>query len=736
MAMEQVILLWLVLISLSLTDNIKVAGSVLTGSSGTYCFFALPSGIYSVIQTPPPGYVEESDTQGSPTDNLIQVNLGVGTNSTGNDFVDKIATPTPNSVPALVATPAPTQFPLPAPTTTTSSPVLLTPTLLPGLSSPASAPVVAPATPAPTNSQPTVPLGSICGNVTVDLNGDGTGDSALAGVNITLFDGNIKVAGSVLTGSSGTYCFFALPSGIYSVIQMPPPGYVEESDTQGSPTDNLIQVNLGVGTNSTGNNFVDKLATPTPNSAPALVATPAPTQFPLPAPTTTTSSPVLLTPTLLPGLSSPASAPVVAPATPAPTNSQPTVPLGSICGNVTVDLNGDGTGDSALARVNITLFDGNIKVAGSVLTGSSGTYCFFALPSGIYSVIQMPPPGYVEESDTQGSPTDNLIQVNLGVGTNSTGNNFVDKLATPTPNSAPALVATPAPTQFPLPAPTTTTSSPVLLTPTLLPGLSSPASAPVVAPATPAPTNSQPTVPLGSICGNVTVDLNGGGTGDSALARVNITLFDGNIKVAGSVLTGSSGTYCFFALPSGIYSVIQMPPPGYVEESDTQGSPTDNLIQVNLGVGTNSTGNDFVDKLATPTPNSVPALVATPAPTQFPLPVPTTTTSSPVLLTPTRLPGLSSPASAPVVAPATPAPTNSQPTVPLGSICGNITVDLNGDGTGDSALARVNITLFDGNIKVAGSVLTGSSGTYCFFALPSGIYSVIQIASTWICRGV
>jgi len=202
-----------------------------------------------------------------------------------------------------------------------------------------------------------------------DLDNDDDGDVNLAGVNVTLVSSTGSIVGSMLTDSSGNYKFIDLAPGQYTVVQMNLPGYSDVSDTEGSPTDNKIKVDLSVGEKSVGNDFVDER-------------------------------------------------------------------LGSIAGSVFDDIDRDGDGDEPLVGVNVTLFlDG--KAIMSMLTGLAGKYKFDNLPAGAYTVKQTNLPGYLDVSDTQGDPTDNLIDVVLTPGEKSINNDFVDVKPTSAPTRSP-----------------------------------------------------------------------------------------------------------------------------------------------------------------------------------------------------------------------------------------------------------------------------------------------------------
>jgi hypothetical protein len=143
-------------------------------------------------------------------------------------------------------------------------------------------------------------------------------------------------------------------------------------------------------------------------------------------------------------------------------------------------------------------------------------------------------------------------------------------------------------------------------------------------------------------------------------ANVFITLLDSGGIVVGTTLTDSSGTYAFYNLPAGNYTIVETNLAGYVDVSDVDGA-NDNRVAVRLSSGTNSTGNDFVDEIRSFSPSLSP--------------------SSSIL--PSTSPSVSG---APTV-------TSSPSVKPLGSISGSVSEDTNNDNTGDIPLSNVVILL-------------------------------------------
>ena len=75
------------------------------------------------------------------------------------------------------------------------------------------------------------------------------------------FRAEIAVA---VTDSSGSFLFVNLPAGIYTVVEKNLPSYLDVSDVEGNPMDNLMHIILGPGMIITDCNFIDKFPTPSP----------------------------------------------------------------------------------------------------------------------------------------------------------------------------------------------------------------------------------------------------------------------------------------------------------------------------------------------------------------------------------------------------------------------------------------------------------------------------------------
>lgn len=121
-------------------------------------------------------------------------------------------------------------------------------------------------------------IGTIAGNVTIDINNDNIGEENLAGVMINLFQGDgitpaENVDGTLIsaaaTSTDGSYLFSKLLPGEYVIKQTQPSGYVSVSDKDNSndgdshdtdeTVDNTINVTLLSGEDDLNNDFIEKL---------------------------------------------------------------------------------------------------------------------------------------------------------------------------------------------------------------------------------------------------------------------------------------------------------------------------------------------------------------------------------------------------------------------------------------------------------------------------------------------
>ncbi|MDP0490080.1 MAG: SdrD B-like domain-containing protein [Verrucomicrobiota bacterium JB023] len=231
--------------------------------------------------------------------------------------------------------------------------------------------------------------GSLSGQVLEDLDGDGIGDRAIAGVVLTLKDANgadvdsdPDTAGiqptTTTTDGSGNYSFTGLEPVTYQVVQSQPEYFASVSDTDGA-NDNLIgsesPIQVTSNADNGGNDFVEESS------------------------------------------------------------------VGAISGTVEADLNGDGSGDEALQGVLVTLknssggdIDSDPATAGVqptvTTTDANGNYSFVNLEPGNYRVVESDPQGYLSVSDVDGG-NDNVIgqegPIAVVAGQTNTGNDFLDE---------------------------------------------------------------------------------------------------------------------------------------------------------------------------------------------------------------------------------------------------------------------------------------------------------------------
>ena len=219
------------------TPGGQTVATTLTDSNGLYEFSDLPIGVYAVVETNLPGYVDVSEVDGV-TDNEVTVSLTFPKpNSANIDFCDKLPSSAPSASPTAVL------------------------------------------------------VGSISGNVKEDIDGDGDGDVDIPEVLITLFDSSNTPVATTLTDSEGDYLFIDVPVGVYFVRESDPVGFTSVKDVD-PVNDNLVTVSLiFTRLNSTENNFVDERL-PAPSATPSTSApsSSAPSFSPSAAPS---ASPVL-----------------------------------------------------------------------------------------------------------------------------------------------------------------------------------------------------------------------------------------------------------------------------------------------------------------------------------------------------------------------------------------------------------------------------------------------------------
>ena len=109
-----------------------------------------------------------------------------------------------------------------------------------------------------------IQLGAITGTVWEDTNNDGTGDTGIEGVILSLVDGS---GNPVLDGNSqprtttsapdGSYSFSSLPPGTYGVVEMQPVGFVSLSDKDDGNLDEIRPIAVIAAQTNTLNDFVE-----------------------------------------------------------------------------------------------------------------------------------------------------------------------------------------------------------------------------------------------------------------------------------------------------------------------------------------------------------------------------------------------------------------------------------------------------------------------------------------------
>ncbi|MDP0491224.1 MAG: SdrD B-like domain-containing protein, partial [Verrucomicrobiota bacterium JB023] len=482
---------------------------------------------------------------------------------------------------------------------------------------------------------------SISGNVSIDQNGDDTGDVNFSNVTLTLYsdpngdgdpsDGaivdNPNQAGvqnyTVVTDASGNYAFSGLPAGDYVVVEEQPSAYVSVSDGDSTDSsddvanasifDNQIPVSLAVGEADTGNDFVEEEAA-------------------------------------------------------------------TISGSIYADTDNDDVGEALLPGVTVALFadtNGDGVPDGSALAtqeATDGTYSFTDLAAGDYVVVETQPSGYLTVSDgdsTDGGDdlanidtTDNLIPVSVDAGEVDTGNDFIEEETATISGSIFADTDNDDVGEDLLPGVTVSLfadtdgdgvpDGSALATQESTDGTYSftglAAGDYVVVETQPSGyltvsdgdstdggddlANVDTTdnlIPVSvdagetdsgndfieelpaAISGSIFADTDNDDVGEDLLPGVTVSLFadtDGDGVPDGSALAtqeATDGTYSFTGLAAGDYVVVETQPSGYLTVSDedsTDGGDdlanvdtTDNLIPVSVDAGETDSGNDFIEEL-------------------------------------------------------------------------------------------------------------------------------------------
>ncbi|MBN2579059.1 MAG: carboxypeptidase regulatory-like domain-containing protein [Pirellulales bacterium] len=220
---------------------------------------------------------------------------------------------------------------------------------------------------------------SVAGRVYADQDLDyliGPDDLMLAGVTVYLLDAEGNQVASTTTNEKGEYRFDNLAPGAYGVREVQPAGYLDGPDYVGSvggtlaENDLITQITLGPGVDAVEYNFCE-------------------------------------------------------------------IPPASIAGRVYADMDLDyqlGAADLLLSGVTVYLIDANGDRLGSTQTDERGEYLFANLTPGKYGVEEVQPAGYLDGPDYVGSAggtlagNDLITQVQLGPGVAAVRYDFCELL--------------------------------------------------------------------------------------------------------------------------------------------------------------------------------------------------------------------------------------------------------------------------------------------------------------------
>jgi len=336
-------------------------------------------------------------------------------------------------------------------------------------------------------------VGDLCGRVTEDTNGNGRGDVAISNVTLLLYaDNNAdgRADGSVLqtttTDSEGNYCFNKIQAANYVVNEKQPDGFLDVSENEGGDDHDM-------GNNGVANSIAAVVDAGEVDSG----------------------------------------------------NDFVEIEHGNLCGNVTADTNNDGTGDTPIANVTLTLFDAAGVQVATTTTATNGNYCFNNLRPGDFTVKETQPAGYLDVSENEGGSDNdkgdnhelNSIAAYVAPGETDVHNDFVE-------------------------------------------------------------------VEYGNLCGSVTADTNNDDNGDEPIANVTLTLFDAAGTQVATTTTATNGNYCFNSLRPGDYTVKETQPSGYFDVSENEGGSDNdkgdnnelNSIAAYVAPGETDVHNDFVEE--------------------------------------------------------------------------------------------------------------------------------------------
>lgn len=355
---------------------------------------------------------------------------------------------------------------------------------------------------------------SVSGVVEADINRDGMGDSPLSGVQLTLFtdpdgdgdpvDGvaadNPNVAGTqdyvVTSTGTGSYLFSGLLPDDYVVVQTLPASYLRAED--GDSVDG--------GDDAANSSGTDGLI------------------------------PVSLTQSEVDD-----------------GNDFVLAEMGSLSGSVLTDTDDDGSGDLALAGVQVILkdaagddIDSDASTSGvqptTTTTDGAGSYSFVGLFPTDYQVVESQPANYLSIGDADGGDP-NQIAVSVFPGANSGGRDFEE-------------------------------------------------------------------IEAATLSGQVLADIDNDDAGDVGIGGVILTLrddfgsdIDSDAGTPGvqptTATTNGSGDYSFGGLLPNFYQIHQTQPAGYLSVGDAEGA-NNNIIGDEAGLlvgpGQNLAGNDFIEE--------------------------------------------------------------------------------------------------------------------------------------------
>ncbi|BDI33777.1 hypothetical protein CCAX7_58280 [Capsulimonas corticalis] len=568
-------------------------------------------------------------------------------------------------------------------------------------------------------------VGTVSGTLYVDANKNtslDSGEAGVAGITVTLQDGNGKAVATTTTDANGAYSFTAIPVGSYTVVAPATAGddtletgaslpvtVVSTKDAPNNnfgyllPTGSLSGVlyvdankNSALDGGEAGVSGITVILTDSKGKVVATTTTDANGSYSFAAITIgayTVSAPALASGDTLETAATVAATVTANKETPN-NNFGYLLPTGSLSGTFYIDGDKDSAfdnGEIGIAGVLVTLKDGTGKVVATTTTGADGSYSFTAITIGSYTVSAPAMAGddtletaatlAVTVAASKDTPKNNfgyLLPVGSLSGTlyvdanknsafdgGEAGLSGVTVTLTDSNGKVVKTATTDASGAYSFPG--VTIGSYTVSAPATASGDTLETSATVAAIVTAnkdTPNNNFGyLLPVGSLSGVLYVDANKNSSldgGENGLAGITVTLTDANGKTVKTATTDANGSYSFSGVTIGAYTVTA-PSTASGDTLETAGALT-----VNVAANKDTPNNNFGYLL------------------------------------------------------------------PVGSLSGTFYIDANknsGLDSGEAGLSGLTVNLIDATGKTVASTTTSANGAYSFTGITIGSYTVSGPAS-------